>query len=190
MSIGSHSEIMLASGYPGKKMFHFHLCLGLPLSGPTSLPSHLRYLNGKHKRCPSNVSLLRYTALSLPLSSGPPRLSQRVTWVCVSECVTVRVLCIWASVTARITAHCTSEHPVFKCQLSGRRTVTVLSQIRCPCDTMCLTPVYNKVSHCTSKDMNSGILARAEWLCFRKSFVDLIWFIDQLTAQQIKLLIT
>lgn len=48
-----------SSGYPGKKkkkrVFHFHLCLFLFLSGPTSLPSHLCYLNGKHKRCPSNV---------------------------------------------------------------------------------------------------------------------------------------
>lgn len=123
----------------GKKVFHFHLCRLLFLSGPTSLPSHRRYLNGKHNRCPSKVSHppldIYCSALFLPLSSsGPPRLSQRVTGVCESVCnrVCVCVLCIWACVTAQITAQCTSEHPVFKCQLSGRGTVTVLPQIRCP----------------------------------------------------------
>lgn len=69
-----------------------------------------------------------------------------------SMCETVHVLCIWASVTAQITAQCTSEHSVFKCQLSGRRAVTVLSEICCPCDTMCLKPHCNQVS-CTSNKM-------------------------------------
>lgn len=148
MSFLSHNEIIVALGYPGgkKNVFHFHLCLFLFLSGATSLPSHLRYLNGKHKRCPSNVSSLQiYCSFSASLFSPFLQTTQTITASDVSECVTVHVLCIWASVTAQITAQCTSEHPVFKCQLSGRRTVTVLSHIRCPCDTMCLTPVYNKV---------------------------------------------
>lgn len=145
-------------------MFHFHLCLFLFLSGPTSLPSHLCYLNGKHKRCPSNVSpplppLQIYCSFPASLRRPPfLRTTQTITAsdVSVSECVAVRVLCIWCSVTAQITAQCTSEHPVFKCQLSGRRTVTVLPQIRCLCDTMWLTAVYNKVTCRTSKDMDSG----------------------------------
>ncbi|KAM7405964.1 hypothetical protein PAMP_000373 [Pampus punctatissimus] len=80
--------------------------------------------------------------------------TQTITASDMSDGVSVHVLCIWASVTPLITAQCTSEHPVFKCQLSGRRTVTVLSQICCPCDTMCLAPVYIGVSCCISNNMN------------------------------------
>ena len=135
---------------------------------------------------------------SFPASLRRPpflRTTQTITAsdVSVSECVAVLVLCIWCSVTAQITAQCTSEHPVFKCQLSGRRTLTVLPQIRCLCDTMWLTTVYNKVTCRTSKDMDSS-----EWVglndlfCLWKAHPDLIRVIfqciDLLTAQQIKLL--
>lgn len=176
MSVGNHSEIMLALGYPGKKKSSISIYVSFCSYLVQHPCHHLSVTLMENIRDALLMFHPSYTALFLPLSasSGPPRLSQRVTWVCVSECVTVRVLCIWASVTAQITAQCTSEHPVFKCQLSGRRAVTVLSQIRCPCDTMCLTPVYNKVSHSTSKDMNLGILTGAEWFCFWKSYVDLI----------------
>lgn len=137
------------------------------LSGPTFLPSHLCYLNGKHKRCPSNVSPFRYTAIFLPLSVCLfPWTTQTITGsdVSVSECVTVCVLCIWASVTAQMTAQCTSEHPVLKCQLSGIRTVTVLSKICCPCDTMCLTPVYNKGVTLYIKGYDCRQISHVEWL--------------------------
>lgn len=173
MSVRSHCEIMLALGYPGEKKCSISIYVSF-CSYLVQHPCHhisvtlMENIRDALLMFPP-TDILLFVCLCLSLSSsGPPRQSEwrecvcacvsMSVWVCVweSECVSGCLLCIWASVTAQITAQCTFEHPVFKCQLSGRRTVTVPSQIRCPCDTMCLTPVYNKVSHCTSKDMNPG----------------------------------
>lgn len=96
------------------------------------------------------------------------------------ECVWASVQqCIWASVTVQITAQRTSEHPVFKRQLSGRGIVTALPLICCPRDTTCLTPVYNEVLRCTSKDINSGKSVKANYFCCFWKYVDLIWLISE-----------
>lgn len=191
-----------SSGYPGKKKknecsisIYVSFCSYL-VQHPCHHISVTLMENIRDALLMSPHPPFRYTALALPLRRPPfLRTTQTITAsdVSVSECVAVRVLCIWCSVTAQITAQCTSEHPVFKCQLSGRRTVTVLPQIRCLCDTMWLTTVYNKVTCRTSKYMDSG-----EWVgsndlfCLWKAHPDLIWVIfqciDLLTAQQIKLL--
>jgi len=177
-----------------EKSFHFHSSRSfLNWSNiPDITSSHLCSLNGNHSSYSFNVVPLRYNALSRSVSyPGPHRLLQQVmrvyvqlcVWVCVCVCVWMGLFLIWAIDTAHITAQCTSEHPVFKCQLSGMKDSDV-------------SDVWLNVPHTSLRCHNAHQItpnSQVELLFLGNSigYLFLLSYqcIDKLTAHQITLLI-